>query len=91
MIVRTPPAKRVANERNDVVAGPWITAPLVLYVEPWHGQTYCALWNPLTTQPSCVQIAVSAVKEPADVCATRKLPADVWLPDQGVPPYRARG
>src|ERR1051325_1054529 len=28
-------------------------------------------------QPSCVQVAVSAVNVPADVCATRKLPDEV--------------
>src|SRR5690242_15486513 len=43
VIVRTPFAKTVANDCSARGAGPWTTAPLVLYREPWHGQTHWEL------------------------------------------------
>src|SRR5262245_22887693 len=39
-IVNTLLAKRVVNWRSASTAGPFATEPLVVYSEPWHGQTY---------------------------------------------------
>src|SRR5258707_15759876 len=37
LIVSTLPANDVLKRRSAVGAGPFTTAPLVLYCEPWHG------------------------------------------------------
>ena len=38
-MVSTLLANRVVNWRRALFAGPMTTAPLVLYCEPWQGQT----------------------------------------------------
>lgn len=45
------------------MAGPFTTDPLVLYCDPWHGHTNRFEENPVTMHCSCVQTAVSALKE----------------------------
>src|SRR3954468_12191319 len=89
VIVSTGLANFVANDRSDCAAGPWTTAPAVVYFDPWHPQTYWALWKPVTVQPSCVQRAVSAVNDPPDVCETRKLCPDAWT--RAAPPTALSG
>jgi hypothetical protein len=51
-----------------------VTAPLVLYSDPWHGQTNVPDWNRVTSHPSCVQIAVKALNVPCETCVTRNFP-----------------
>lgn len=65
---------KVCSER---VAGPRVTAPLVLYCDPWHGHVNVPDEKPETTHCSCVQTAVSALKLLSAVRATRKLPEPV--------------
>jgi hypothetical protein len=75
--VRTPFANCVVNGCNALVAGPIATAPEVENCEPWHGHTNRVPENPVTVQPSCVHVAVSAVKVSWPVCATKNVPNDV--------------
>lgn len=51
--------------------------PDVEYCDPWQGQTYRLLSNPVTVHPSCVQTEVNAVNASCPVCATRKIPSGV--------------
>jgi hypothetical protein len=76
LIVRTLFAKLVRNCASARVAGPFTTAPLVVYCDPWHGHSNVEFAKLLTTQPSCVQTAVSAVNA-SPARETRKLPLDV--------------
>lgn len=71
------------------MAGPWTTAPLVLNSEPWHGQTYTELAKPPTSQPSCVQTAVTVVTAVCDVRATRYVPVEAVT--VAAPPTAASG
>jgi hypothetical protein len=43
VIVNTPFANCDANCASDRVAGPFVTAPVVLKVDPWQGHTNVAL------------------------------------------------
>ena len=63
VMVSVVPTNCVGKVRRDLVAGPLRTCPAVLYCEPWHGQTYVGLRKPVIVHASCVQMAVSAVKD----------------------------
>ena len=73
----TPFTNWVVNCCNDLVAGPIVTPPEVENCEPWHGHTNRLPANPEIVQPSCVHVAVKAVKESCAVRATRNVPNDV--------------
>jgi hypothetical protein len=75
--VTTPFANWVVNCCKDLDAGPIVTAPEVENCEPWHGHTNRLPANPEISQPSCVHVAVKAVKESCAVRATRNVPRDV--------------
>ncbi len=60
----------VVNVRSDELAGPVSTRPDVLNREPWQGQTYAELSNPVIVHASCVHVAVSAVNVSCAVRAT---------------------
>jgi hypothetical protein len=50
---------------NGSVAGPWITSPSAVNIEPWHGQSqlFSALFQ-VTVQPRWVQAADRAISLP---------------------------
>jgi hypothetical protein len=88
-IVNTLFANCVANVRNDDVAGPVSTRPAVLNRDPWHGQMYAELSNPVMVHASCVHVAISAVNVSCAVRATRNRPAG--LRTCAAPPTVASG
>lgn len=63
---------------NGLFAGPFATLPEVVNREPWHGHTNWLPANPLTVHPSCVHVALRAVKVSCAVRATRNVPSGVW-------------
>src|SRR5689334_23109084 len=76
-MVSTLLANCVLKRRSAEGAGPFVTAPFVLYSEPWQGH-----WNVpdeyrFTMHCSWVQMAVIALKVSCAVRATRKFPFDV--------------
>jgi len=77
--VTTPFVNRVVNCCNALVAGPFVAAPEVENCEPWHGHTNRSPANPEIVQPSCVHVAVNAVKASCAVRATKNVPNDVWI------------
>ena len=75
--VITSPVTCALNCCSGRFAGPLTTAPEVVNVEPWQGQTNCDPEKPLIVQASCVQTAVRAVALAAPVRVTRNVPIDV--------------
>lgn len=77
MKVSTSPDSVEGNDWSARAAGPFATAPAVVYLELWHGQTNSWPLNRSTVQPSWVHTAVSTLKVLWEVRATRKLPG--WI------------
>lgn len=75
--VNTPSENVDVNLRSGDEAGPFATAPSVVYFELWQGQTKRRPLYSVTVQPSCVHTAVSTVKAVWAVRATRKSPREV--------------
>jgi hypothetical protein len=78
VIVSVVPTKLDGKVRSDEDAGPLITAPDVLYCDPWHGHSYTEFWKLVTVHPSCVQMAVSTVNPLAPVRETRNARPDAF-------------
>lgn len=92
--VRIPFANVEANVLSGTAAGPAATAPEVVNLDPWHGQTYCDASKPLTVQSACVQVDVSTVNvvslvraarnKPSDVLRRAAVPTDARVPEVGI-------
>jgi len=77
--VATSPLTCAANEVKGRLAGPLTTAPEVLNVAPWHGQTNCEPENRVIAQLSWVQVAVRTLTVSAPVRVSKKAPTDVCV------------
>jgi len=71
----------IAIGGSGLVAGPWTTEPSVmLNLLPWQGQLIVPCETLLTKQPSCVQIALNALKDPDCGCVITMRSASMILP-----------
>jgi hypothetical protein len=59
LIVTVDPERVAVYAWSEFRAGPWITSPLVLYWEPWHGQVETPFWKAPTVHPWCVHLRLN--------------------------------